>query len=415
MSNFRETLKDILRDLAGKLSEENYDECFAQYRFWLDLGFARGSITVQDQVGRKDAWRTIRWDSLKGLINPTVPLFIRFIGDVEADRKTAGHALGLHRHYCESTLDTFFGDNLTHVGSQGGNQSNFLTRVNLIAHWVNLGYVEEAAIRDHILQSLISHPELYDHQVDAIIILFKLAGATFEAYTDPSVVDRCFELLKGHHSSRSVKWRLVQVRAPRASDYWAKTKFQEVVALRESGWEGLPPPPVLKLGPTGADRGDPAATPVITPLGLPSRDLELPVPHPPPPGPITTPETNPNPESPAPQSPSISITTLSDFTVADASDDEPLLDPTVITPHDTLYFEDGNVEVLCGNTLFCVHTSIMSLHSPVLGRMLAKANLATAESPNGCPRIPSSDTAMDFATLLKVIYLPAYATTLLSQ
>ena len=53
-------------------------------------------------------------------------------------------------------------------------------------------------IRDHILQSLISHPKLYDHQADALIILLKLAGATFAAYADPSVVDRCFELLKHH-------------------------------------------------------------------------------------------------------------------------------------------------------------------------------------------------------------------------
>ena len=42
--------------------------------------------------------------------------------------------------------------------------------------------------------------------------------------------------------------------------------------------------------------------------------------------------------------------------------------------------------------------------------MLAKSNLVTTESPNGCPRILSSDTAMDFATLLKVIYLPMYVT-----
>ena len=406
-------LQDTLRDLAGQLSEGNYDEYFAQYRFWLDLGCARGSITVQDQVS-SDVWRVIRWDSLEdSLTNPTTPLFIRFIGDLEADRKIAGHALGLHRQQCESTLDRFFEDNLAHVRSQGGSRSYFLTIVNLIAHWVNLGYVEEGAIRNHILQSLISHSKLYDRQADTLIILFKLAGATFEACAGPTVVDRCFGLIKDHYSSESANWGLVQVRTPCAvkGDYWAKTNFQEVVALRESGWQGLPPPPVSNLGPAGAGRGDPAATPVIVPLGLPSGDLEPQIPHPPS-KPITTPETKANSESPAPQSPSISITTLSDFTVADTSDDEPLLDPTVITPHDTLYFEDGNVEVLCGNALFCVHTSILSLHSPVLGRMLAKANLATAESPNGCPRIPSSDTATDFAALLKVIYLPAYATTL---
>ena len=412
MSNFRE----ILRNLARELTEENYDEYFAKYRFWLDLGFAQGSITVQDQVDSGDVWRTVRWDSFKDLINPTIPLFIRFIGDLEADRKVAGHALGLHKHFCKPNLDGFFEENFAHVGSQDGNRSNFLTRVNIIAYWVNLGHVEEGVVRNHILQSLISHPKLYDHQAEALIVLLKLAGATFEACAGATVVDRCFELLKDHYSSRSVNWGLVQVRAPRAvkGGHWAKTNFQEVVALRESGWEGLLPPPALDLGPVGADRGDPAVTPVTLPLGLPSGDLEPQILYPPPPEPITTPETNANPESPVPQSPSISIATLSDFTVAGTSDDE-FLDPTVVIPHDTLYFEDGNVEVLCGNTLFCVHTSVLSLHSPVLGRMLAKTNLATAESPNGCPRIPSSDTATDFATLLKVIYLPGYAATLLFQ
>ena len=124
------------------------------------------------------------------------------------------------------------------------------------------------------------------------------------------------------------------------------------------------------------------------------------------------------PASPATHSPSLSIATLSDFTITDASDDEspinpgvpddrpPIDDPMATAQHETFYLQDGNVEVLCGNTMFRVHTSILSFHSPALRRMFAQANLDTAESPNGCPRILSSDTATDFATLLKVIYLP---------
>jgi len=42
--------------------------------------------------------------------------------------------------------------------------------------------------------------------------------------------------------------------------------------------------------------------------------------------------------------------------------------------------------------------------------MLAKPNLETTESPNGCPRIVSSDTTTDFATLFEVIYPPMYVT-----
>ena len=41
---------------------------------------------------------------------------------------------------------------------------------------------------------------------------FKIAGAAFEAYADPSVVDRCFELLKDHYDRDTTKGRLAQVR-----------------------------------------------------------------------------------------------------------------------------------------------------------------------------------------------------------
>ena len=177
---------------------------------------------------------------------------------------------------------------------------------------------------------------------------------------------------------------------------------------------------------TGGNHIDSASTPVATSLGLPGRDPEPLIPTPLPLEPVTTPVPETIPEfSPtlATQSPSISIVTLSDFTTADTtdddfpvdptatdtSDDELPIDPTAVAQHETFYLEDGNVEVLCGNTLFRVHTTILSFHSPTLRRMLAQTNLVTAESPNGCPRILSSDTAKDFATLLKMIYFPGVA------
>ena len=185
--------------------------------------------------------------------------------------------------------------------------------------------------------------------------------------------------------------------------------------LRESDWEGLPPPPAFTTGkrnPTGEDQKDPSATPVAISLGLPKGDFGPQIPQPPRFEPVIASETDSVPTSPVTQSqsPSISVSTLSDFTIADASDDEFPIDPTAITHHDTFYLDDGNVEVLCGNTLFRVHTSILSFHSPALRRMLGQTGLSSAESPNGCPRISSSDTATDFATLLKMIYLPGYAT-----
>ena len=208
MSNLRETL----RDLARKLSEENYDESFPHYRFWLGLGRARGKLTVQNQVD-DDMWQIVRTDSSKNLINPTTRLFIRFIGDIEGDQKIAGHASGLHRRYCESTLDRFFERNLALAKSWDKDRSSFFTDVNLIAHWINLGYVDKALTRDYILPSLISHPRAYVQGVEALIILFKLAGATIEAYVSQSVVDHCLESLKIQYHGDSMEGKLVQVRA----------------------------------------------------------------------------------------------------------------------------------------------------------------------------------------------------------
>jgi len=158
----------------------------------------------------------------------------------------------------------------------------------------------------------------------------------------------------------------------------------------------------------GKVQKDPATTPVATSLGLPKGDLEPQILQLHPLEPVTASEADSIPTPPITQSPSISVSTLSDFTIADASDDGFPIDPTAITPHDTFYLEDGNVEILCGNTLFRVHTSVLSFQSPALRRMFAQTSLTSAESPNGCPRISSSDTATDFATLLRVIYLLGY-------
>ena len=221
----------------------------------------------------------------------------------------------------------------------------------------------ETAIRNRILQSLISFRKLYDHHADAMIVLFKIAGATFEAYEDPSVVDRCFELLKNNCSRDSIKGKLVQVSVACSVKGGCRTNeaFKEVLELRKRGWEGLTPPPVFT-----------------------------------------------SPGSPVTLSPSISSATLSDFTIANTPDDDAPDDHTAVTPHDRFHLEDGNVEVLCENTLFRIHTSVLSFHSPALRQMFSQKSLACAESPNGCPRILSSDTAGDFATLLKMIYLPRY-------
>jgi hypothetical protein len=395
----------VLKLLVSGLSDTNYEQTLARYRFWVEL---EQTYSKPSDLAFNTIWNHInQLPPPTDLILPTPPLILRFASDVDAE----SHGAGLLSRLCTSILKSFFNTgrvtytNYTHTGPNDG--PRHIVDANLIAHCANLGYIKEAAIRNHILQSLISYTCLYDHLADSLIVLFKIAGAAFGAYVDPSVIDRCFELLGSHGQRR----KLIDVsELSQGSMVGTKMHLQDVNKLRQSGWKGLPPPPVFtaeEQGPIGTGQQDPNKTPAAIPLGLPNVDLEPQISPPPAHEPTTDPETEATPASPAPtQSPSISVATLSDFTMTDTPDDQSPIDPTEITPHDTFYLEDGNVEVLCESTLFRIHTNVLSFHSPVLRKGFTQAILATAESPNGCPRIPSSNTAMDFTTLLKIIYLP---------
>ena len=106
-------------------------------------------------------------------------------------------------------------------------------------------------------------------------------------------------------------------------------------------------------------------------------------------------------------SPTLSISTISDLTPTELGEDVDESDGgEMITHHDTFYFEDGNVEIMCGHTLFRVHSTTISFSSPKLLEILSRPALLHAPTPEGCPRITVTDTAQDFAVLLKMIYTP---------
>ena len=195
-------MDDIDRALSlatCQLSNENYAQTLAFYRLWLDIKQTHYHQIPSDLF--LEAIWNIRWKSpsMTGgqVIHPTARLILRFASDVESDYLLAPRSPELQSRLRARILQEFFNSNLQ-AGGRRVDEDKTCLDANLVAHWANLGCVEEAVIRNHILQSLISHPKLYDHQADALIVLFKLAGATFGAYADPSVIDRCLELLKDH-------------------------------------------------------------------------------------------------------------------------------------------------------------------------------------------------------------------------
>ena len=113
----------------------------------------------------------------------------------------------------------------------------------------------------------------------------------------------------------------------------------------------------------------------------------------------------------ATSSPTMSISTMSDLTPTELGEDTQHGEgDSTTTPsrHHTFYFADGNMEIVCGGTLFRVHCTIISFSSPKLRDILSPSTLLDAPMPEGCPRIGFTDSAEDFAVLLEMIYTPGY-------
>ena len=209
------SIQEGFGELVRGISDQNYDQSFACYRLWSEIAQTYSQNhpdQVFDSICDNRASSAINAGSGK-LIHPTAHLILRFASDAESDRILSPQSVGLRSRLCARTLRDFFEKNMTLVQDCHSGVT-FWADVNFVAHLANLGYVEEAAIHDHILQSLISHPKLRYHQASALIILFKLAGATFAKYVDPAVVDRCFDLLERyrHHNPSYPISGLVPVR-----------------------------------------------------------------------------------------------------------------------------------------------------------------------------------------------------------
>ena len=105
-------------------------------------------------------------------------------------------------------------------------------------------------------------------------------------------------------------------------------------------------------------------------------------------------------------SPTLTISTVSDLTPTELGEEIEPGEKQTTTLHDALYFEDGNVEIVCGDTIFRVHSTIISFASSRLREILSQSELLNAPTPEGRPRISISDSAEDFGVLLKMIYTP---------
>ena len=192
----------ILVSVIKDLSEENYEQSFAKCRFSFEL--AKTYSQVPSDFIFDAIWKQITNHQIPShdYTYPTSPLILPFANDAESDSILGSHSAGLLSRLYTSILAQFFNEwlGILHLGHTPRGQQ-YQLGANFIAHGVNLGYVAETAIRKHILQLLIggtSGPGQNFHRVTVLCTLLKIEGATFAAYTDSSVVDRCLEFLKDY-------------------------------------------------------------------------------------------------------------------------------------------------------------------------------------------------------------------------
>lgn len=190
-----EGIQKGLKSKIANLSDQNYETSLKYFRFWSEIGHTHFQLSADVIFDTIHGYRVSSLVSHGTAIYPKTGLILRFIDDIESDPTFVPHCAGFRGRFCVKILQSFFDNDMDGVYPSRMYASvpeTYYADVNYVAHCANLGYIEENTIRNHLLQSLLSHDKMHEHQVSALAILFKLAGATFGAYADPAVIDRCF-------------------------------------------------------------------------------------------------------------------------------------------------------------------------------------------------------------------------------
>jgi len=203
-------IQAVLDKTIAGLSDQNYEQSFASLRLSFEVANTHSTIPPDAILHALQRYYTRRRFPAN-LTDPTLHLILRFAVDAESDHILGPYSTELRSRLCLDALRSFFNAELEVEWVQQHRYTFPFADANLIAHCINLGYVDEAVIRKHILQSLISNSTLHNHQVHVLVMMFKIAGATLAAYVDPTVIDRCFELLKGPRNIHWPKEELIQV------------------------------------------------------------------------------------------------------------------------------------------------------------------------------------------------------------
>ena len=434
LDNRRPHIASKIRSLLTSLPQtpQEYDREAPKIEFWIEYVLHEGFMTV-DELVKGVSW--VAWESSN---SANVARFLKEFRDAphrsEQARpfvdKLCEHVL---RWFAIASVEELSGYSCydPHAVARCGGEG-FLRAALFVGHFIEQGLVCHELVRRHLVRPLIAHKQndINVFRAGAIYQLFVAAGNTLlRGLLGPEDVQVCFETLNAQmsHLGKIVTLDTVrlQVRCATHSNFSHRnlTFFgQELREIHTTWLEQMEKEEQRDA--TGTDErkreeedtlaAEPP-TEVETPVAFVPRDLPLTAVG------IDAPssssilhdvESSPeiffNIPSTAISSPTLSISTVSDLTPTELGEEVEHSEERTTARHDTLYFEDGNVEIACGDIVFRVHSTIVSLSSSKLRDILSPSALLNAPTPEGCPRIASTDSAEDFAVLLKTIYTPGY-------
>jgi hypothetical protein len=422
--------------LLCSLSSSTYDDIAPKIEYWIEYGITEQFTTTDDLVERVSS---VAWDRDESY---DIARFLKEFRDAphRSERmRSFVDELSIHvlRWFAIAAADTFSSTYYRSDNVTSGGWIGFVRAASFVGHLIECGLLSHDLVRRHLIKPLVAHHGYNIYRARAIYHLFVVAGKTLlRGLLEPADVRACFKTLdveairKGISGFDAARLNVRLDSRPDALHY-DLTCGQELREIH-TAWlqrreeERRDVPETEQEDGTSAGVHVEVETPIaFVPQDLPTAAIDINIPSsilqsivPPsilraiePPSILydaeAFPETFVEVPTGTPSSPTFSISTVSDLTPTESDEDiGESIDERIPAHHETFYLEDGNVEVVCGHTIFRVHSPVVSFSSPKLRDMLSPSTLLSAPMPGGCPRVASTDSAEDFAVLLKMIYTP---------
>ncbi|KAF9649249.1 hypothetical protein BDM02DRAFT_3186425 [Thelephora ganbajun] len=407
-----------LRGLLLSLSPSTYDKIAPEIEYWIDYAITERFTTAKNlaELVSSVAWEGAgsksevsrflkefrdephRPEQVRSFVDDLCLHTLRWFAVASADRLQMDH------YRCHHD------DSVASHGSLG-----FIQAASLVGHLIECGLLDHELVRRHLIKPLTAYQKDSLELViraNAIYQLFITAGNTLlQGLLKSEDVRVCFERLDVPVPSwaRGGPDKLCTLDAEKLNEFrtvhatWLRRREEEE-QRNAAAVEVLAAEVETPVAFVSQDL--PAAH---TSIDSPSSIFQYLEPISVVPTAESTSTTFVNVHDPAVSSPTLSISTVSDSTPTELDDGiGEGSGERVTTRHETFYFEDGNVEILCGDTLFRVHSTIISFASSKIRNILSQQALLHAPMPEGCARITLTDSAEDFAVLLKMIYTPGF-------